>query len=57
MSEDKLVNNVQPTLIYKVTVTLFVNGWDLACFDAIQGQNLSIEMEFSTSDKTTVMIK
>jgi hypothetical protein len=36
---------------------IFLNGWDLACFDAVQGQKFSIEMEYSTSDKTAVMLK
>ena len=51
-----LVSNVQPTLIYKVTVTLFVNGWDLACFDAVQGQNVSLNFKFATTDGTTVKV-
>jgi len=51
-----LVSGVQPTLIYKVTVTLFVNGWDLACFDAVQGQKVAINFKFATTDGTTVKV-
>jgi len=31
---------------------VFINGWDLACYDACMGQTFSVSMEF-TSDPTT----
>lgn len=31
----------------KVTFKLFLNGWDLACFDACQGQTFSLGLKFS----------
>ncbi len=40
-----------------VDFCVFLNGWDLACFDAVQGQKFSIELECSTSDKTAVLLK
>ena len=45
-----------PANIYKVTVTLFLNGWDLACFDAVQGQTVTIGFKFSTTSGTTVKV-
>jgi len=38
--------------VLKVRFKLFLNGWDLACFDACQGQNFTIGMTF-TSDAPT----
>jgi len=38
--------------VLKVRFKLFLNGWDLACFDACQGQNFTIGMTF-TSDEPT----
>ena len=32
----------------KVTLKLFVNGADLECFDAIQGQTVTVTIGFST---------
>lgn len=33
----------------KVTVKLFLNGWDLACFDACQGQTFDLGLKFTTA--------
>jgi hypothetical protein len=46
--------SANPANIYKVTITLFVNGWDLACFDAVQGQKVTVGFKFATTDGTTV---
>ncbi len=35
-----------------ITFYVFINGWDLACFDAVQGQKIALSMEFSTVDPT-----
>lgn len=32
----------------RVIMYVYINGWDLACFDAIQGQTISLEMSFSS---------
>jgi hypothetical protein len=36
------------TAVYKVTLNIFLNGWDIACFDAVQGQNFTLAIEFTT---------
>lgn len=40
----------------KVTFKIFINGWDYACFDAVQGQDISIALNFTcdTSDNSVV---
>ncbi len=40
----------------KVTFKIFINGWDYACFDAVQGQNISIALNFTcdTADNSVV---
>ena len=37
----------------KVTFTIFLNGWDLACFDACQGQNILASMTFGVGTTNT----
>ncbi len=37
----------------KVTFKVFLNGWDLACFDACQGQNFQFEFSFTTDAPTS----
>lgn len=39
----------------EVVFCVFINGWDLACFDACQGQSISINLSFTTvSDNATI---
>ena len=33
----------------KVTFIIYLDGWDKACFDACQGQNFTLDMEFVSS--------
>lgn len=37
----------------KVTITIFLNGWDKACFDACQGQTISANMTFGVGTTNT----
>lgn len=34
----------------KVTFYVFINGWDKACFDAIQGQTFTLSLGFSSNE-------
>lgn len=36
----------------KVSFYIFINGWDLECFDAVQGQSISLQLEFTTQETT-----
>jgi len=36
----------------KVVGKIFLNGWDLACFDACQGQNFNLNISFDVKDNT-----
>lgn len=40
----------------KVTFKIFINGWDYACFDACQGQAISVGLKFSTLDNASGML-
>jgi len=40
--------------IFEVKFTIFLNGWDLQCFNGVQGQKFSLEMGFSTSNTGAV---
>jgi len=35
--------------IFEVKFTIFLNGWDLQCFNGVQGQKFTISMGFTTS--------
>ena len=48
------LGQITKTQMMKVTVKLFVNGADLECFDAIQGQTLTLGINFSTSDSDAI---
>ena len=34
----------------KITFRIFINGWDLACFDAVQGQSIEVSLTFVAAD-------
>jgi len=40
--------------IFQVQFTIFLNGWDLQCFDACQGQTFTVAMAYSTKDTNCV---
>jgi len=40
--------------IFEVQFTIFLNGWDLHCYDAVQGQKITMQMAFSTKDTNCV---
>jgi len=43
-----------PTANYvKVTFYIFINGWDLACFDAVQGQSFTLDLAFQSEKVST----
>ena len=50
------IGQIKAGEIMKVTVKLFVNGADLECFDAIQGQTLTLGIGFSTSKTGAIKI-
>lgn len=35
--------------VLKTTWTLYLDGWDKACFDAVKGQTISVELAFTTT--------
>lgn len=35
--------------VLKVTFIIYLDGWDLACFDACQGQSFTLDMEFTST--------
>lgn len=43
----KIANTTETTIV-KATFTIFLNGWDIACFDAVKGQNISMDLTFSS---------
>lgn len=36
---------------------VYIDGWDLACFDAIQGQTISLNLGFTSGDVTAIETK
>ena len=40
----------------KVTFKIFINGWDYACFDACQGQNISVSLNFTTLNNASGLL-
>ena len=39
--------NTTATTIVKATFTIYLNGWDIACFDGVKGQNISMALTFN----------
>lgn len=39
----------------KATFKIFINGWDFACFDAVQGQTFSVNLKFTCSETAEVL--
>jgi len=47
-----LIGNAAGYQYLKTTWRIFINGWDLACFDAIKGQSIQFGMVFDTFSTT-----
>ena len=41
----------------KATFYFFIDGWDIACFDAVQQQSFKVEMEFTSTEDTKLAVK
>jgi len=40
------IANTTEAMIVKTTWTIYLNGWDKACFDAVKGQNITMDLTF-----------
>lgn len=49
-------NNPGTAQYLKATFVVFINGWDLACFDAVQGQSISVDLTFSSVEDSALQI-
>ena len=52
LGQAPVLSTTEDSTALKVTFYVWLNGWDLECFDAVQGQSLTIALEF-TSDASS----